>query len=101
MMNFFSSFVSWEALGIYAIAGAGAIAWFVPFLRRYMIGFAGLVGGLLFIYSKGKRDERRRQQEASKRATQHTLQRQEDARRSAERDVARGVPPDPRDRSDI
>lgn len=99
--SFFSWFVSWEALGLYLITGAGAVAWFVPFIRRYMILAGGVIAGLLFVYSKGKRDARRKAAEEQRRGLRNTLQRQEDAVRRAERDVARGVPPDPRDRSDL
>lgn len=86
--------ISWEALGLYSLVGIGATFWFVPFLRRYAMIAGGAILGLLFIYSKGKRDERKRQAERTRQA----IQRQEEARRAAERSVSRGVSTDPRDR---
>lgn len=101
IQSFFQSFVSWEAIAIYILAGAGAIAWFFPPFRRIALQIGAFVAGLLFIYSKGKRDgtrKTRKEWDAAERRTRETAL---EARRRAERDAAAGQLRDPRDRDDI
>lgn len=92
--------VSWEALAAYAISSLIAIAFFVPFFRRYAIGAIGIIGGLLYIFRKGKREGDRNAREEWRRAEQRAIERGDQARRDAERRVDSGGVRDPRDRDD-
>lgn len=94
MSDFFSWFVSWEALALYAAGVCAAVALYVPFLRTKAMIAGALILGALGIYSKGKRDAKI----AAAKRTQEAIKRGQEARARAERDVNSGSVRDPRDR---
>lgn len=63
-----------------------AIAWFVPPLRPYAVSAIGAIIAAATIYTKGNRDATRKWNEAIER----DVQKGEQARADAERDVAAG-----------
>lgn len=97
MRDFLSWFISYEALALYGIAGCIAAAIFVPFLRRYAIITGAILLAAVGIYSKGKRDEKIRQQKLAA----EEIKRGREARARAERDAADNRLHDPRDNPNL
>lgn len=67
----FNSMWGWVGGATMIVIVAGAVAYFVPPLRRVAIGIAGLAATIAAIYAKGNRDraaqERKEREEAVKR----------------------------------
>ena len=74
-----------------AIAGLLAVAWFVPFLRRWAIGAAGLIFSAAAIYAKGASDANARRKAIEKQAEDAAIASGKAARTAADADAASGV----------
>ena len=83
----------WAQLSLATIVVIGllALAWFVPFLRKWAIGAAGLVAGAAAIYAKGASDAANRAREKQAAAEKQAIESGKADRAAAEHDAAGGV----------
>ncbi len=80
----FSSLAGWLGITGLIIAGCAAVAYLFPPFRRLALEVAGVAFAAAAIYTKGNRDEARKWNEAE----QAAIDKGNDARADAERDVA-------------
>ena len=83
----------WAQMSLFALAlvALGAVAWFIPPLRRWAIGAIILIAGAAFEYGKGAKDAsdaaRKREAETEKKA----IESGQADRAAADADAASGV----------
>lgn len=88
--DFISPLWGWLGLGSGAIAAYVAVAWFFPPFRKYAIAAGLVVLGLLGIYRKGYKQGGEHKQKEWDNAVERDMQKGNQARADAERDVDAG-----------
>lgn len=81
----FNSLWGWAGVGGLVIAGALAVAWFVPPLRGLALTVAGAAAGALTLYGKGYADAARRKDAQREKAERAMEAKGHAARAAAER----------------
>jgi uncharacterized membrane protein len=90
MPDWINPLYAFFGIGGAGIAGALALAWFFPPLRKYAVAAAGIIVAALTIYAKGSRDASRRKQAEWDKAEDRMVEKGNRARADAERDAAAG-----------
>lgn len=93
--------LGWEALAAAVLAGCAAVAWYVPFLRRYAVAVGLAVLAAMTFYRRGRKAGGKHVQDRWDEAERRTVEESRNARRTADRDAASGKLRDPRDRDDL
>ena len=83
--------LKWFVLVLLGVAGAAAVGYFFPPLRRFAIEAAALLLVAFGIYEKGYRDAARQKDAKRQADEQRAIKNAKDARADAERDAAGGV----------
>jgi len=84
------STAAWLGIGGAAVAALAAVAWFFPPFRKLAIQIAAGVIAVMAIYAKGASDAKKRERQRQAEAEQRMVKKGNDARRSAEHDLAAG-----------
>lgn len=101
MMDWLNPSVGWGAFAFMIIAGCLAVAWYFPPFRKLALTIAGAVAGAFALYRKGAKDAAARKQRQWDEAERKSVERGNQARRDAERDVRDGRVRDRFDRDDL
>lgn len=86
----FNSLWGWWGIGGVVVAGALAVAWFIPPLRGIALAVAGGAAAAVTLYTKGSRDGSRRNEAKWNAAERKMVDKGNAARVDAERRVASG-----------
>lgn len=98
-MDWLSPVYAWGGATAAVLAGAGAVAYFFPPFRKHAIAAGLLVASVFTIYRKGAKDAAERAARQRAEEEREAVDRGNQARRDAERDVKSGSVRDPWDRS--
>lgn len=88
ILDFFAPLIGWAGLGSMTVAGALAVAWFFPPLRRLALEVAAIAAVATVLYWMGDRNGATRIQEKWDAAVARAIEEGAKARSDAESDVA-------------